>query len=517
MAEPHEPERSGKTGSNGTHPGTRQSQGSWRRAADGSWYRDVPSPRTERHDEEPPPQDDESAKRGKSRSKWATAGFIVVAGILLVALGRALIGTGNHGAVTTQGPMPAPGKPPILLGGTPSLTSPPLITLNPGLVRQGAPVAITGIGFDPGSAVDVRFTPEGSREPMPIPGTQVAPDGSFGTSFVVPQLPNANGGTITATERGSTKTAQANAEVQAGVGFMALNAVYGRPGDVVAVTANGFLPGEKIDAYWGRIGGPPAAQLQADQGGGLLRAPMNIGVAPPGSASLILIGEQSKTTATANFSMGSLYPNVGVMPYSVKPAQPFAVGGNGFMPGERVLLYINNSSGPPVRVLQADQRGTVGGATFVAPYKLQGRQTLELVGEQSRATAMTGFQTMPYSPMAQPSTWGGMPGTSMSFYARGFAPNEVVLVYANRTPTNPGELVSAFRVDARGTAVGAGRYTIPATAHGPTSLQLVGRQSEATATATLTIQSAPGVKVPPTPKYVLPPELATDPPPPGSK
>lgn len=517
MTEPHEPDRPEETGPHGTDPAARDWRGSWKQAADGSWHQDTDAPHGERRDDEPPQQGEKTAKRGKSRSKWTTAGFTIVAGLLVVALVRALIGTGDHGAVTTQGPVPTPGKPPILLGGTPSLTSPPLITLNPGLVRQGAPVAITGIGFDPGSSVDIRFMPDGSRQPMVIPGTQVAPDGSFGASFVVPQMPNANGGTITAAERGSTKTARANAEVQAGVGFMALNAFYGRPGDVVGVTANGFQPGEKIDAYWGRIGGPPAAQLQADQRGGLLRYPMNVGIAPAGSASLILVGEESKTTATASFTMGSLYPNAGVLPYAVKPTQPFAVGGNGFMPGEPVLLYINNSSGPPVKVLQSDQRGTVGGASFIAPYKLRGKQTLELVGQQSRATAMTGFQILPFSPMAQPSTWGGMPGTSMSFYARGFAPNEVVLVYAGRSPDNPGELVSAFRVDARGNAVGAGRYTIPATAHGPESLQLVGRQSEATANATLTIQSAPGVKVPPTPKYVLPPELATDPPPPGSK
>lgn len=552
MTEPREPDRSEETGTHGIDPAPRDWRGAWKQAADGSWYQDIPSQRSESpispdqpasHDEpasqaDSPGRDDErpaphtpAPRSGnedehrpqepepkRARSKWATAGFVVVAGVLVVALVRALVMGSNQGGVSTQGPTEAPAKPPILLGGTPSLTSPPLITLDPGLVRQGAPVAITGIGFDPGAAVDLRFTPEGSTQPIPMPGAQVAPDGSFGSSFLVPQLPNANGGTITANERGSAKIAHADAQIQAGVGFMALNAVYGKPGDVIGVTANGFQPGERIDAYWGRIGGPPAAQLQADQGGGLLRAPLNVGVAPAGNASLILVGEQTKTTATAEFSMGSLYPNAGVRPYAVPPASPFSIGGNGFMPGERVLLYINNSSGPPVRVLQADERGSVGGATFVAPSKLRGKQTLELVGEQSRATAMTGFQTEPYSPMAQPSTWGGRPGTSMSFYARGYAPNEVVLVYANRTPTNPGELVTAFRADPTGSAFGAGRYTIPGDAHGPMSLQLVGRESEATATATLTIQNRPGANnVPPTPKYVLPPELATDPPLPGDK
>src|SRR5205085_4216268 len=51
--------------------------------------------------------------------------------------------------------------------------------------------------------------------------------------------------------------------------------------------------------------------------------------------------------------------------------------------------------------------------SFIAPYQLKGRQTLNLIGEQSRATASSGLQIMPFSPQAQPSTWGGMPGTSM--------------------------------------------------------------------------------------------------------
>jgi hypothetical protein len=89
-----------------------------------------------------------------------------------------------------------------------------------------------------------------------------------------------------------------------------------------------------------------------------------------------------------------------------------------------------------------------------------------------------------------------------------------VLVYSGRGPGSPGQLVSAFRVDPRGNAAGAGRFTIPNNAPGMLNLQLVGRQSEATATATLSVQGG-SVNVPQPPPYVLPPELATDPPAPG--
>jgi hypothetical protein len=527
MTEPQEPDRPPQepTGASQRPEDSADWRGSWKRAADGTWYQDTEGGRTE--GEGPGRSDQDSGDAGETgeqaqqpagkrrlRPKWTTVGFIVVAGLLIFAAVHAFTGAGNQSALNPGSAPPVPEQPPIVLGA--AATSPPMVTLNPGLVRQGARVGITGIGFTPGSFVDLQFTPDGSRQPMPVPGGPVAPDGSFVTGFVVPQLPDTNGGVVTAVQRGSTKNAQAHAQVQTGAGFMALSYPAGRPGDVLAVTANGFQPGEKIDAYWARIGGPPAAQLQADQGGGLAHAPLRVGVAPAGNATLILVGEQSRTTATASFTMIGLYPQATPMPYAVRPAQPFSISGNGFMPGEQVRLYLNNASGPPVTELQADQRGIVVGPRFVAPYQLKGRQMVTLIGEQSRATATSGFQIMPFTPQAQPSTWGGMPGTSMSFYASGFAPNEVVLVYAGRGPGNPGVLVSAFRVDARGIARGGGHYTIPPNTQGMTSLQLVGRQSDATATASLSVQGAPGVHVPPTPPYVLPPELATDPPPPGS-
>jgi hypothetical protein len=582
MSEPREPDDRGETAVDW--------RGQWKQAADGTWYQGSEPPRDEpsrdeasdatstgrgaeqaepsapdtavkqaRHSREdkpeappPPPRDpakpEEEPKPGKharkhgggttttgkqvptkqtkGRSRWATVGFLVVAGMLVAGLVHAVLSTGSRtplnnnsggNAESSELPSTTPAsKRPILLGAGSSLTSPPTITIDPGMVRQGGRVAITGIGFDPGALVDMRFTPQDSTQAFPVPAAVVAPDGSFTSAFTMPPLPNANGGTILAAQHGPVKkTARDDVEIQAGAGTARLSALWGRPGNTVDVTADGFQPGENVDAYSGRIGGPPVETLKPNEHGGLLRAPLRVGVAPVGNASLILVGEQSKTTATASYSMVSLYPSAGIQPYSVQPGEPFGVGGIGFMAGEPVLVYINKSSGPPITVLKADQRGMVGVGGLIAPYQLQGRQTLELIGAESRTTAMTGFQTMPYSPAAQPSTWGGMPGTSMSFYARGFAPNEVVLVYRDLGPRRPQELVTAFRVNSRGTAIG-GHYTIPANTNGRLSLHLVGRESQATAYASLAVQGAPGVAVPPTPKYVLPPDLATDPPLPGT-
>lgn len=552
MTEPREPD--------GRRPGRQDTAGDWRgdwkQAADGTWYREtpdqanaarttdpqarseagrtdaghqdraeteresVPQPRDAREPAQEPAQatEEPAPKRRGSRSKWVTTAFVAVAGLLLFALARAVIGTGNHGGLTVGGPpLPPPTRSStVMMGGVPVPTAGPVLTLNPGLVRAGAKVGVSGVGFDPGTYVDLQFLPAGGRQPLNLPSAVVARDGSFLSGFTVPTLPNSPGGTITAVQRGTTKGAQAQAIVQAGVGNASINRQSGRPGDVVAVSAGGFQPGEPINAYWGRISGQPTAQLRADPAGGLANVPVRVGMAQKGNATLVLVGDQSKTTATAGFSMIGLYPSATVSPYAVKAAEPFSVSGTGFVPGERVLLYVNRTTGPPVTVLQSDQQGNAGGASFVAPYSLRGRQTLTMVGEQSRAVATSGFLIMPYMPSAEPSTWGGMPGTEMSFYASGFAPNEVVLVYAGRGQGSAGTLVSAFRVDSHGEADAAGDYTIPPNAQGQTSVQLVGRQSGGVANVTLSVEpGGGGAEAPPPPPYVLPPDLALDPVVPG--
>ena len=72
------------------------------------------------------------------------------------------------------------------------------------------------------------------------------------------------------------------------------------------------------------------------------------------------------------------------------------------------------------------------------------------------------WSVLPYMPNAQASTYGGLPGTTVSFYASGFARQEVVHVYIGHAQNNTGNMVSCFLTDDRGNAVAAGSYVVPA-------------------------------------------------------
>ena len=78
----------------------------------------------------------------------------------------------------------------------------------------------------------------------------------------------------------------------------------------------------------------------------------------------------------------------------------------------------------------------------MVPFGLRGKQTLIFVGQQSKAPTTASFDTLPYTPSAQPSTYGGRPGTTLTFYAVGFARDEIVHAVIGRTRDAPGDEVS---------------------------------------------------------------------------
>jgi hypothetical protein len=449
---------------------------------------------------------------------WKRVAFGVVALFVFVSVGRSVLpALGIH---TPGGKQPAPATtkakklpPPaanlngvqVLGGGA------PIVTLNPGLVRPGGAVAVSGSGFDAGARVDLLLSAGKSAKAQPVGTATVGKDGSVNTSFTFPtQNPGAElSREVTAQQRGGNKVAKAEAMLGAGsAGEAKLSATTGKPGDTVSLSAKGFSPGENLSVYWGRISGPASATLKTDSAGSVSKVPLKVGVAATGTTSLVIVGAKSGAAASLPFQVLSLYPTITMKPYAVKAAQPIGFSGKGFDPGERVLVHLNTAGGQPVLALPTDQGGALSTAGFVVPFELTGRQTLVFIGEQSRAAVSSGFMVLPYSPIVRASTYGALPGTSITFYANGFAPNEAVHVYMGRTKGSKGELVSAFRVDAKGRAGAGGSYVVPGNASNDVTFTLVGARSNATGTAVVKVDSSGGpVDVPPTAPYVLPPDL----------
>ena len=253
--------------------------------------------------------------------------------------------------------------------------------------------------------------------------------------------------------------------------------------------------------------------MTADATGDIGRASIHVGVAPVGPTTLVLVGTRTHTTATTPYLMLGLYPTTMSHPWAVKAGHPVTYTGSGFAPGEQVLIYLNSASGMPALTATANTYGGFS-VSFMVPFGLKGRQSLTAIGNQSRASTSSGFTVEPYLPSVQASTYGALPGTTLSFYASGFAANEVVLVYLGAGKGETGKLVTAFRVNSEGAAAAAGDYIVPSGLQGYLYFTLVGQKSGGTGVAKVGVTAPPGgaqITVPPQPPYVLPPSLGGKP------
>jgi hypothetical protein len=456
---------------------------------------------------------------GRVRRKWKRVAFGALVLFIVFSVGRSVLPAlgiklpGKLHRPTTQ-PSTAIVKsapPPVVnLNGVPVLGGgKPLITLNPGLVRPGATVSVNGSGFDAGSRVDLLLGDGKSPKAKQMATVTATKDGMIASSLPFPSELGSGGNTreVTAQQRNSDNVAKAEATLAQGTAQAKLSAAAGRPGDAVSLSAQGFANGEDLGVYWGRVTGDPSVVLHSDDGGSVSKVSVQVGVAPVGTSSLFLVGRKSGAAASVPFQVLGLYPTITVKPYAVKAAQRVNFSGKGFVPGERVLVHVNSAGGAPVAALPSDQGGGFGNAGFVIPYELTGTQKVVFIGEQSRATATAGFTVLPYQPLARASTYGAMPGTSLTFYADGFAPNEAVHVFAGGGQGSQGDLVSAFRVDGNGKAKGGGSYMIPGNVSNGVTFALVGARSKASATVAVKVDNSGGADVPPQPKYTLPKDL----------
>src|SRR5712692_9027754 len=371
-------------------------------------------------------------KSGGQRHKvlWVTLGVLAALAVVSWMLNQSL----GPGAVNTSTPIPTPAPatpiPTVTMHGTPvgpiGGATGTLILLNPGIVRQGAAMGVTGSGFDPRATIDLAIKQQPTDTGQVISFVQADKYGTFYSTLTVPVTLSAGTFFIQAAERGRHKVAQAHGVVQGGTPQLKLGSQVGKPGDIITVSVSGFSPAEVVKVYWNTIGGQPVAILQADGGGSVGQAPVQVPFGATGLNTFLFVGGRSQSMVAASFDLLSLYPTIKLSSYALRADNPLSFSGAGFGPGERVVVFLNSEMGQPLTIIRTTQHGTFAGAGgFVVPFGFKGRQTLIFVGEESGASVAIKMTVLPYTPQAQTSTYGCLPGTTVSFYASGFARDEV--------------------------------------------------------------------------------------------
>jgi|GEM_PF-1129255 len=399
---------------------------------------------------------------------------------------------------------PVPGSTPDNSSATPTAVLPqtivtersPLLLLNPAAAAPGSALSITGSGFDPGSTIDLYLLKNAQDlEGKSIGFAQADQSGSFGgVSFVIPDSISGGSFIIEARQENSDHKARAVGQVRASSPVVTFGTQVGKAGDEITISGKGFTGGEKIDIYLNTINSKPVVSFIAGDSGALNRATLRVPYAPAGNNSFIIVGEKSQSPVTVNFLMLNFYPSAGISSYAAKADTTLTFTGTDFGPGERVLVYLNSTSVAPVAIVQADDKGSFKGAgSFTIPFQLKGKNTFIFVGQQTQAAVTASFDVLPYTPYAEASTYGARPGTSITFYGRDFARNEIVRVFLGASQNSPGREVSCFKTDDKGEIASGGGYTIGTDLQpGQLTFILKGDKSQVPVKATIEVMPATG-------------------------
>ncbi len=435
---------------------------------------------------------------------WGTVSTLTIAVIVSYALrpslgGTALDTTGrsSHPAPKATGAASAPAQGAGAISGDHA----PFILLNPSVVRQGTSLAALGNNFGPKAIIDFYLKQTASDQETPITFVQADQNGSFaGATLNLPAAQPAGAFTIVARQRNSDSVAQSQGVLDSGVSNVTLGAQVGKTGDVIGVSARGFIPAETINVYWNKVGTQPIATFAANSLGQVVNQALTVPFGAIGANTFIFVGAKSQEPDAVPFLLLNLYPSVKLSSYALQADNLLSFSGKDFGPNEYVQVYVNNPSGKPVLKIQADSQGTFNNVPgFTVPFSLKGQQTIIFIGQQSHTPATVSFDVMPYTPNAQPSTYGGRPGTAVTCYVAGFARSEVVHIYTGASNTTPGTMVGCFQTDGQGGAGGAGSYTIPGNAQpGQLTFTLTGSKSGASAMATVQVMAPQtAVQLPP--------------------
>ncbi|HLW03483.1 MAG TPA: hypothetical protein VKT82_32860 [Ktedonobacterales bacterium] len=437
---------------------------------------------------------------------WGTASTLAIAVIVSYALrgpslgGTALdtTGTSTHPAPTATSAAPTSPQGAGAISGDHA----PFILLNPSVVRQGSSLAALGNNFGPKAIIDFYLEQTGSGQATPLSFVQADENGSFaGAVLNLPATQPSGAFTIEARQRNSDSEAQSQGVLDTGVANVTLGTQVGKTGDVIGVSARGFIPAETVDVYWNKVGTPPIATFAANSLGEVVNQALTVPFGAIGNNTFIFVGQKSQEPQAVPFLLLNLYPSVKLSSYALQADNLLSFSGKDFGPNENIDVYVNNPSGRPVLKIQADSQGTFNNIPgFTVPFSLKGQQTIIFIGQQSHTPATVSFDVLPYTPNAQPSTYGGRPGTAVTFYVAGFARSEVVHIYIGATRNTPGTMVGCFQTDGQGGAGGAGSYVIPGDAEtGQLTFTLTGSKSGASATATVQV-------MPPQTAVQLPPQ-----------
>jgi len=183
---------------------------------------------------------------------------------------------------------------------------------------------------------------------------------------------------------------------------VALDAYTSKPGQSVGFAGSGFIPGETVHVYLGRASGQIVSAKATV--GGAVSGRLKIPALPAGTYTLTLVGETSQSPASVGLNVQGFAPWVVLDRYALAPGERMGFIGQGFAPGEQVLVYLNSLHANPVLRMTADTAGQIIAQDTWAPSGADAHNVLTFVGQSSKATTTAEFTIQPAAQPTSPPT-----------------------------------------------------------------------------------------------------------------
>jgi len=362
-------------------------------------------------------------------------------------------------------------------------------------------IALKGGSFTPGEEVQVHFR---SMNDPPIATIKADQYGNVDAKdVVVPFAPEGNSSFIVVGK-------ESNAPVTVPftiLGFypwVGLSSYTPHPQEMVGFSGQDFAPNEPVQVFLNGLGKNPIATVYSDTKGhfetaGVYEIPLELA----GKNTFDFLGQKSGKPVSVAFEVRPLEPVLELTTYAGKPGTQVGFVGNGYAKGETINAYLGKvGSQPPISTFKAETDGTLKGAgVFTIPLgTAPGSLTITAVGDQSKASVTLQFEVLAFTPVALLSDYAGLPGLTIHFEGRDFAPGETVSIYLKSVESQP---VATAEADENGAFKDAGEFSIPVQGKGSLSFVFVGQESGAKATVDFTVLEiqtvAPGEGIESTP------------------
>ncbi len=204
-----------------------------------------------------------------------------------------------------------------------------------------------------------------------------------------------------------------------------------KPGQTIGFGGRGFQPGERVDIRLGDLEDVPSRSQSRllvatfANAGGNVKGEASIPFLPPGDYPFIAAGHQSQGMLIRNLTVLGFAPWVVLDDYAPPPSTQFGFKGQGFAPGEPVLVYFDQQTSQLVTQLKADGDGEFAVYRGVESPNQPGDHALILVGVYSGSVVKVNFETLPAAPAPSPSPgtqrWAGLAEMPSRLSAGGLA------------------------------------------------------------------------------------------------